>query len=208
MTDPLPRGQQMLLQRLMAEHTMTDEQADAVLQQLVDAKEDLGRASTITQCFSSINQQLKKGFGLEIMTMISSDDNNQKIHAVVCADIDTVAKESFAGIVGYNERKYLKVLLESLVEGPSVRSTLINLRTEDESVKLDLDAADKFLETLLDEHWLAYDTSTSSSQSQQRRRESMNAKITLGPRAFLELNHVLTDAGYPKEELPQFVFHH
>ena len=229
-TEPLPRGQQVMLQRLMAEHTMTDEKADQLLQKLIAANVDVGgsNVSNTTECFASINQQLKRGFGLEMMTMISNNNNNndnddnsndgnnnnnskgQKIHAVVNTDLDDVAKESFGSIVGYHERTYLRCILEALAtEGPSVRSTLVNLRTENETVKMDLDTADRFIETLLDQHWLAWgdDETSETTTTTRRRRESMNAKIILGPRAYMELHRSLTDMGYPEEDMPQFIFH-
>ena len=205
-TEPLPRGQQVMLQRIMAEHTMTDEKAEALLQELIAARVDVEGVSTTAECFASINRQLKRGFGLEIMTMISNDNGNkgEKIHAVVNAHVDDVAKESFGNLMGYHERAYLRCILEALAsDGPSVRSTLVNLRTENESVKMDLDTADRFLETLLEQQWLAWD----SSATQQRRRESMNSKIILGPRAYMELHRSLTDMGYPEEDMPQFIFH-
>lgn len=206
-TEPLPRGQQVMLQRIMAEHTMTDEKAEALLQELIAARVDLEGVSTTAECFASINQQLKRGFGLEIMTMIVSNDNNNKIHAVVNADVDDVAKESYGNLLGYHERAYLRCILEALAaDGPSVRSTLVNLRTENESCKMDLDTADRFLETLLEQQWLAWDSGSGAMQ-QQRRRESMNSKIILGPRAYMELHQSLTDMGYPEEDMPQFIFH-
>jgi Nse1 non-SMC component of SMC5-6 complex len=195
MTDPLPRPQQLFLQRLMASHSMTDEEALQVWNELDEEETDL------TACLRSINKQLVKGFGLEIVTMVG--EGGKIRHAVINQHADEVAKGSFSTAVDPNHRFYIRLVLEALTEGPSVRSTLINLRTElQEPLKLDLDKADKCIQQLLEEHWLTLDTDAT-----QQRRESMNAKIQLGPRAFLEMSSLLTDLGYPKEDLPQFVFH-
>jgi Nse1 non-SMC component of SMC5-6 complex len=198
MTDPLPRPQQLFLQRLMAAHSMTDEEALQVLNDLDEERELEQR--DVTACLRSINKQLVKGFGLEIVTMIAKGGKVQ--HAVINQHADDVAKASFSAVVDPSQRFFIRLVLEALAEGPSVRSNLINLRTDlQEPLKLDLDKADKCIQQLLEEHWLTL--STDSTQ----RRESMNAKILLGPRAFLELSRLMTDLGYPKDDLPQFVFH-
>lgn len=176
---------------------MTDAQANAVLGQLED--EEIG-ADNLTQCLESINKQLTKGFGLEIASMVV---NGVKIHAVINQHADAVAKESFGQRVDVHDRAFTRLVLEELCEGPSARSTLINLRSElQEPLKMDLDRAERNVEMMLEEHWLSYDEGTTAN-----RRDSMAAKLKLGPRAFLELAHLLTDFGFPKEDLPQFIFY-
>lgn len=246
MTDPLPQGQQMFLQRLMAEHVMTDKRAEEVWkeiqgmmmqqqQQQQKAEDDDGDNSSMLEemmalpdCLRSINQQLTTGFGLEIATMITrgeGDDGgsgSEKVHAVINQHADNVAKQSFPSVVDHNLRAYIRIVLETLVCGSgeeegtkkssaTARSTLINMRSDlHDPLKLDMDSADQCLQMLLDEHWLTIAKNSSGkngSSSSQRRRSSMKAGIQLGPRAFLELSHLLTDLGYPQDELPQFVFH-
>ena len=134
--------------------------------------------------------------GLEIVTMIG--DDGEKYHAMVDRNACEVAKKSFPKLDAH-VRAYTRLVIESLADAPSVRSTLINLRNDmKEPLKMDLDGADNCIQSLLDEHWLVLD---------QKKKGTDMQKIKLGPRAFLELTPLLTDAGYPKEDLPQFLFH-
>ncbi|CAB9509665.1 expressed unknown protein [Seminavis robusta] len=198
MTDPLPLGQKLFLQKLAAVHTMTDETAQEFLDQF---DPDDMQCDCVDDCLTSINKQLTVGFGMEIVTMVDKDGN--KFHALINQHADQVAKESFGSTYDADTRYFVRQVLESLVEGPSVRSTLINLRTKlQPPLKLDIDKADQCIENLLDEHWLQRDDGDN-----KRRRDSMNAKIELGPRAFLELSVLLMDMGFPQDDLPQFLFH-
>lgn len=182
----------MLLQRIMAAHCVTDEQANKMMDEIDDELD----ADTLTECLSSINKGLKC-FGLEIATMIGKD--GERHHAIINQHACEVAKKSFAQVDAHH-RAFIRLLLEQLVDGPCVRSTLINLRGDlKDPLKMDLDGADKCIETLLEEHWLCLED--------EGKLGDMHSKIQLGPRAFLELTHLLTDMGYPDDDLPQFIFH-
>jgi hypothetical protein len=64
---------------------------------------------------------------------------------------DEGAKKSFTSSFHGHQNNYVRLVLEKLVEGPSARSTLINLRTKlDEAHKLGLDDTEKAFVRLLD----------------------------------------------------------
>lgn len=211
MTEPLTKGQQMLLQRLMANHVMTDAEATTLFEQIKEANDiDIGRCNDLKHALDKINKQLRRGFGLQIATMVSTSDilppAGQKFHAIIDQHADDVAKESFLSHYDMNERAYLRIILEYLActePSPIVaRSTLINQRLElKDPYKLSLDGAGTCIDKLIDEHWLTMVDET------HQRRDSMTANIQLGPRAYLELSHLLIDYGFPKEDLPQFIFY-
>ena len=192
MAEPLPRGQQLLLQRIMAAHCVTEDQANDIMESIGD---DMG-GLTLVQCLRSINKGLQF-FELEIVTMIG--DDGERFHALVNKRPCDIAKQAFPQ-VDHNVRAYIRLVMEALVEGPCVRSTLVNVRGDlKDPLKLDLDGADRCIQTLLEEHWLVQDS--------KRKGSDNYAKLKLGPRSFLELTHLLTDLGYPRDELPQLVYH-
>jgi len=217
MTEPLPKGQQIFLQRLLAEHTMDDARCAEVLEDIannpddeeeeVDMGFDDQNPKSLSQIFQSINRELTQGFGLEIATMVDPI-TKQKCHAVINPHADSVAKDSFSLIYGPADRHYMRIVLEALVVGggaeeSQLRSKLINVRADlPAGLSVSMDRAEVVIENMLEEHWLAHDLATSA-----KRRDTMNAKIRLGPRSFLELSHVLTDLGYPQEDLPQFFYY-
>jgi hypothetical protein len=198
MTEPLPKGQKVMLQSLLANHTLNDEEAQTLLDSV---DEEAMGATSLNQCFESINRQLTKGFGLEIVSMMNK---GKKIHAVINQHADDVAKNSFSSRLDPHARAFVRQVLEVLsTDGPSARSTLINLRSElKEPLRMDLETAERHVEMLLEEEYLFFEEGTG-----ENRRDSMSAKIKLGPRAFLELMHLLTDLGFPQEELPQMFFY-
>ena len=121
-TEELPRGQQLLLQRLIANHCVSNKEATRIFESLVahgndyitekenesedgegtgDGDEDtkgnnniMGKGiDTLENAFVSINRQLKPGFGLEIITMVDTSGNGAKYyHAVVNTAADEIAK--------------------------------------------------------------------------------------------------------------------
>ena len=212
--EPLSVGQQLLLQRLMAAHIMTDHQARELFEELSNEMD--GAFRSMEHCFGSINKQLTKGFGLEIATVCMSsgdgdenDENNnakQKFHAIINRHDDDVAKKSFGFSFNLHERALIRLVIGKLVEdGSSDRKTLINLRSDlQEPYKLTLSQAEHCIEVLLEEEWLILGPEENNGR---RRRESMQAKVQMGPRAYLELSQVLTNMGMEEDELPQFIFH-
>ena len=182
----------MLLQRIMAAHCVTDEEAKDIMKSI---DEDMG-SNSLTHCLRSINGGLKL-MGMEIVTMIGED--GEKWHALIDRNACDVARKCFPRL-DIHSRAFIRLVMEKLAEeGPTVRSTLINLRGDlKENLKMDLDSADECIQSLLEERWLVVD---------KKKGNDMNCKIKLAPRAFLELTSLLTEAGYPKEELPQFLFH-
>jgi hypothetical protein len=223
--EPLSRGQQLLLQRLMAAHILTDDQARDLFQELSSEMDE--KFPSLERCFGSINQQLTKGFGLEIMTVVMDAApaaagggtgaravKKEKFHAVINVHDDEVAKQAFSSHMNAHERALIRLIVEKLVdEGrPTDRKTLINLRLElEEPYKLTLGQSEHCVELLLDEQWLvvapADNDGTDAAGSGRRRRESMQAKLQLGPRMYLELSHLLMSLGMGQDELPQFIFH-
>ena len=236
---PLTRGQQLLLQRLLAAHIMSHKDLQDLFEQLqametTDMPKD---CSTVEQCLADINRELIPGFGLEIATVVMNQNksknknkNRQQYHAIINTHADDVAKSAFHHSYDVHQRAMIHLILQTLVQQqqeqqededddgdkqPSSlsRQALINLRSElKEPFKLTLKEAEHLVELLLEEEWLVVsseETSCSSSASSRRRRRESSLKIPLeiGPRTFLELSHLLTDLGYPQEQLPQFIFH-
>ena len=193
-TEPLTRGQQMFLQRLLACHVLNDEDAKQLHEELNDT-----RSKSLEQSLGIMNQQLSAGFGLEVATV---NLKGTRYHAIINPHSDDVAKASFSHVFTPHEKAYIRAVLEKLVETQtSPRMDLINLRTklQDPYKMILVSAAEHCLDSLLEEHWLVTESSG--------RRKSMSAEYQLGPRAFLELSSLLIDFGMPKEELPQFMFH-
>ncbi|OEU13724.1 hypothetical protein FRACYDRAFT_242070 [Fragilariopsis cylindrus CCMP1102] len=209
-TEPLPRGQQMLLQRLIAKHCITSGKAEKEFKTLVanwkdyasrnddDDDDDDGEEeenqnqgkvnfmgpgiNTLEDAFVSINRQLKPGFGLEIVTLVDTFDNNTHYIAVINTMADEIAKKETVFAKSWNPHEHL--------EG---------------GFKLSLDHATRVVGILLEEKWLR--TSLTGDSEKQHRRESVQAKIELAPRTFLELSHYITSLGFDERKLPQFLFH-
>lgn len=145
-TEELPRGQQLLLQRLMAHHCMSNKEATRTFETLVaqgkeymideeDEDEELegnengdeqviarfmGQGiSTLQEAFVSINKQLKPGFGLEIVTMVDTSGTSAKyFHAVVNTAADEVAKNEHVFSKSWNphERAFVRLVMGALVD--------------------------------------------------------------------------------------------
>jgi hypothetical protein len=198
LTQPLTPGQHILLQRLMAAHVLTHEEATAIFEQ----ENDTRGCGSIEECFRSINEQLMSGFGLEIAT-VSFDGS--KYHAIMNPHADDdIAKASFALTLPPSEREYMRKVLETLVQEEdqfSTRMDLINLRnTLDEKFKLRVEDTEHCLDKMLTERWLA------TNDEKENRRTSLNkTEYVIGPRSYLELRHLLQDFGM--EDLPQCIYH-
>jgi hypothetical protein len=219
---PLARGQQLMLQRLLAAHVLTDDQAKTLYQELQEADDNDDDASqqdppqTLEEAFQEINAQLTTAFGLEVATVSMKLDttHHTKYHAIINQHADGVAKQAFGNSFTPHERSMIRLILEKLVNddgaeddnnAPSScqRKDLVNLRADlVEPYKLSLQGAEHLVETLVQEQWLVV-----SVEATQSRRDSMKATLQLGPRSFLELSHLLTDLGFPQDDLPQFIFH-
>jgi hypothetical protein len=210
-TEPLVKGQQLFLQRLLAAHCFDDDQALMTFKELKPAMD--GACENLNDCLSQINTQLTKGFGLEVATVsIKEDGVFKQFHAIINTQQDKAAKDAFQSqSFDLNDRAFLRLVYEKLAEdGTCQRSVLINLRTElKDNVSLSMARADHLIETLLEEKWLVVTQADEEAGGTQnsRRRESVHAAIGIGPRSFLELSHYLQDLGYPEEDLPQFLFH-
>jgi hypothetical protein len=187
-TEPLALEEQLFLQRLMASHVMDHTTALKVFQ-----GDDLDESLPV------MNQQLTKGFGLEVATVIL---NKTKYHAIINTHADDIAKlsEHFNA----HERGLIRLIFQCLVEEPAQpRSKLMNLRGDlEEPLKLTLTGAEHVVEMLLEEQWLRV-----ASAEEENRRESMQALLELSPRTYLELSHLLVDMGMEQETMPQFLFH-
>lgn len=194
-TEALTRGHQMFLQRMLASHVMSDDDAKKLHEELNDT-----RSKSLEQSLGIMNAQLCNGFGLEVATV---NLEGKRYHAIINPHDDTIAKASFAHLFSPHEKAFIRACLELLVEGnrKRPRADLINLRMklQDPFKSISMDAAEHVLDTLLEEQWLV----TEATQ----RRKSVSAVYELGPRTYLELSSFLVDFGMPKEDLPQFIFH-
>jgi len=195
-TEPLTRGHQLFLQRLLASHVMNDDYAKKLHEQLNDT-----RSKSLEQSLSIINEQLSAGFGLEVATV---NIEGMRYHAIINPHSDdTIAKASFTHIFTPHERAFIRLVLEKLVETEhAARMDLVNLRMalKDPYKAIPIDAAEHCIDTLLEEYWLV-------PVSNADRRKSMKAEYQIGPRTYLELSSLLTDFGMPAEDLPQMIFH-
>lgn len=208
-TQPLEREQQLLLQRVMASHCLSHNEAQRVF-------EDLKVPSpSLEDAFETINRQLSKGFGLEIATVVL---DRTKYHSVINLRDDEVAGNAFEHHYNTHERALVRKILEKFVnntgdeeeeeqQGPVAlpKKDLVNLRNElQDPYKITTVAqAEHVVAMLLDEKFLRISEAASSTQ----RRESMQTLVELAPRAYLELSTYLTELGVPQESMPQFLFH-
>ena len=200
LTEPLTHGQQMLLQRLMAAHVLSEADAATIFREL---NTTIGTGyRSIEECFRSINEQLMGGFGLEIATV---SVNGSKYHSLVNPNADDdVAKASFTNILPPSEREYMRKILETLVqdeEGTTTRVSLINLRNKlDPKFRITVEDAENALDKMVAECWL------SIHEEKENRRTSLNkTEYIIGPRSYLELRHLLRDFGL--DDLPQCFYH-
>lgn len=142
-TEELPRGQQLLLQRLMAHHCMSNKEATRTFESLVaqgkeymvdeeDEDEEnidgdeqviarfMGQGiNTLQDAFVSINKQLKPGFGLEIVTMVDTSRSGAKhFHAVVNTAADEIARNEHVFSKSWNahERAFVRLVMGALVD--------------------------------------------------------------------------------------------
>jgi hypothetical protein len=197
-TTPLTAGQQMLLQRMMASHVLTHEEAVKIFDHVNDTTD----CRNIEECFRCINRQLKAGFGLEIVT---ASVDGTKYHAVVNLDADDeIAKMSFTVLLPPSEREYMRKVLETLVQeddGMSNRMSLINLRnTLDPKYKMSIQEAENCIDKMTNQHWL-----TVPEEKENRRCSRNRTGYVIGPRSYLELHQLLEDFGLDK--LPQRIYH-
>uniref|UniRef100_A0A7S2U5Q5 Non-structural maintenance of chromosomes element 1 homolog n=1 Tax=Attheya septentrionalis TaxID=420275 RepID=A0A7S2U5Q5_9STRA len=205
---PLSHGQKLFLQKLVAAHGWSDEEALQVYNQIKD-NDGGGRQQqqSMDQCLATINASLKLAFGLEIRTISLYDPEQQKAirhHAVVNAD----PKASFLPYKQAHELAFIRLLLEKIIAGMNDKSPLsrmdaVNLRTEltgDHANKLSIDLAEQVLDQLESEKWLT----SEDDKTNQRRNKS---HILIGPRTYMELTDLLTELGLERESMPQFIIH-
>ena len=184
----------MFLQRLLASHILSDDDAKKLHEDLNDT-----RSNSLEQSLRIMNKQLSAGFGLEVATV---NMHGKRYHAIINPHSDTIAKASFSHLFTPHEKAFIRACLETLVEKDKCpRADLINLRMklQDPFKSITMDAADHCLDMLLEEQWLI----TEATQ----RRKSVSAVYELGPRTYLELSSLLVEFGMPKEDLPQLIFH-
>jgi len=139
-TEELPRGQQLLLQILIANHCVSHKEATRIFESLVANGKDYGddnenvfeegeeaisaifmgpQINTLEEAFVSINRQLKPGFGLEIITLVDTSGNGAKYyHAVVNTTADEVAKNDTIFSKSWNphQRAFVRLLMRALVD--------------------------------------------------------------------------------------------
>jgi hypothetical protein len=188
-----------MLQRLMASHVLTTDEA----QKLFDELNDITTHTSVNQCWKDINASLSPAFGLEIATVsLNNNNNGTRYHAVINQHADDeIAKQSFKNLTPH-VKAYIRLVLEFLVEHKhGSRMDLINLRTKVDAKHkaLSIQDSELALDNLIDEFWLI------CSNNKEHRRASMNQQYMVGPRSYLELGHLLKDFGM--EEMPQIIYH-
>jgi Nse1 non-SMC component of SMC5-6 complex len=202
MVEPLARGQKAFNQRIMAEHCLSEKRAQAIWDEL-SAANDMG-ASSFAKSIALSNAQLDY-CGLEIVAVSvpnkEEGGSTQRHYAMINKHPDEIAKKCFQNKFTPKEHAFVRVVLEKIIEGPTPRSTLINLRSEvEDGNSFRLEAAEDTLQKMLVEKWL--------QEEGGARRGSMQAKIALAPRSYLELSYLLVDEfGMDKDELPQTIYH-
>ncbi|GAX24005.1 hypothetical protein FisN_26Lh070 [Fistulifera solaris] len=181
MVEALSIAQKMFNQRLLAEHSMTHEEA-------LQLWESLPSKQKLEDSLVQINQQLKY-IGLQI---VGIRQNNVLHLCLICPTADDVTK----GIGQYpiHAHNYTRLILSHLVEhGETKLTDLKNLRLELQEGNLDLPKAEEVLHDLVEQKWL---------------HECGNNKVDLAPRAYAELSSLFTqEFGMEKEDLPQQIFY-
>jgi hypothetical protein len=197
-TQPLVREQQLFLQRVLANHCVSHDDAQSLFKDLNVPNDSLEEA------FEEINRQLTKGFGLEIATVVI---DKTRYHSIINLRNDDVAADAFEHRYNTHEKALIRLMLGKFVQesedGPISlpKKDLINLRTElEEPYKIGSVAqAEHVVDMLMDEKFLRIVAGG--------RRESMQTELELAPRAYLELSTHLTELGIPQDKMPQFLFH-
>jgi hypothetical protein len=216
--EPLTVGQQLLNQRLLAEHCLPEHKLHEVWKQLGE-RENMG-ADSLAETIGICNAQMKH-IGLEIRcvamknqninksqsnmsdtdTVASQNSSNTKTikyYAIVNSYPDEVGKKSFMQSMAPGEISYIKLILEHLIEEPQSLATLLNLRPDNDQEKVSLPTAEQIVYKLLDAKWLEWST----------KNRNNSAPIQLAPRTYMELSHLLTEElGMEKESLPQMIIH-
>jgi hypothetical protein len=176
MTEQLTEHQQMLAQRLLASHCMSEKRIKALWHSWED--------SSLPDALHEINTQLVH-CGLE------------RYYAIVNTFPDEITTKGFEKSLNPSEHAFLKLVLIKLTEGPFAQSTLINLRNDmPEKCKATLSSAEDTLQMMIQENWFI------------QAGRGHKALVQLGPRAYMELSHLLTEEmGMEKEDLPQLIYH-
>ncbi|GAX18773.1 hypothetical protein FisN_26Hh070 [Fistulifera solaris] len=181
MVEPLSIAQKMFNQRLLAEHSMTHEQA-------LQLWESLHSKQTLEDSLIQTNRQLKY-IGLQIVGI----RHNNVLHLCL---IRPTADDVTKGVGQYPipAHNYTRLVLKHVVEhGETKLTDLKNLRLELQEGNLDLSKAEEVLHDLVEQKWL---------------HECGNNKVDLAPRAYAELSSLFTqEFGMEKEDLPQQIFY-
>jgi hypothetical protein len=213
LTSPLSSTHQRFLQRLLASHVLTDEAATDLWDNL-NGQEEGDNSLPL----SEINKQLTAGFGLEIGTIKL---HSVKYHTIINQHGDE-NKDIRDSMTEFNphERAYIRAVLEKIVvastsndddddeDGGVTRMDLINLRTSITKpyTMPTIEQVTQVLDKLVDEGWLLV-VASGAGGGGDRRKSRMSEAYELGPRTYLELSEFLVDVGYPKDGLPQFIYH-
>jgi Nse1 non-SMC component of SMC5-6 complex len=227
---PLPNGLILFNQRLLSLHCLSEKEARALWESIAKERgefsvEEYMGHSDFEQSIAIANSQLVY-CGLEIAAVAMKEvkENRTKLvrfYAMVNKyGNDEVAKHSFSHF-SQHLYHYIGTVLQKLVaDGPTSFNDLVNLRIhhpptlsaatqDDEQVKqqpktLSLAEADSCLRQLLADQWLEQQTSEETSHSTQTAKK----RVTLAPRTYMELSHVLVDQfGFNKDDLPQQIYH-
>ena len=179
MAQALSPSIQAFNQRLLAEHSLTEEEAQAIWESYDDG--DLHKS------IKKSNQQLKL-CGLEIAAVSLKEDGKAVRHYALI----NKTPESAIGKWTDQERDFVRKILQTLVEdGATSRVNLINLKNN--FVGLKLDTATAIVQQLVEEKWL-------------RPEGGSKTVLNLAPRTYLELAHLLTDElGMDESDLPQIL---
>jgi len=127
--------QQLFLQRILASHVLTNDQAQSILEEISNMPGYENMGNNLKHTLSIINKSISSGFGLEVRSVSlalsrddhdndSSDEDEEKIveptiyHAIVNKEIDGVAKEFAHPVTSKSphEMALFRLILERLLE--------------------------------------------------------------------------------------------
>jgi len=127
--------QQLFLQRILASHVLTNDQAQSILGEISNMPGYEKMGNNLKRTLSIINKSISSGFGLEVRSVSlalsrddhdndSSDEDEDKIveptiyHAIVNKEIDGVAKEFAHPVTNKSphEMALFRLILERLLE--------------------------------------------------------------------------------------------
>lgn len=193
--EPLTYAQKALNQRLLAAHTLSEHDLDALWTHLSQGDEEM----SLLDALKSANAQLALA-GLEIAAVAIKQPEGPpiKYFSMINKIPDELAKETFGKQWSVAEHALVRKWIAELAQEKAIsKATLLNMKADisAKNLNITLNDADSLLSTLLEECWLEVDKGDGNQ---------MKGQVQLAPRAYLELSAVLTEEfGMEDERMPQ-----